>query len=193
MTRPQMTAMPRVSAGNLLDGFAIARDERWPLDQIAGRISAHRQLGKQNQSRAARLRAAGVVDDLGGVAGEVSDRGVDLAERNLHICSVKHERGLRLSGFGFGCSNVSPFGRCATLRQHDSSPVLIASCWKDRVFRRGHRRVAFLVAPQNFVQACGSSGVGAGEIHFCGFFCASSVAFVRFVDQAILQVADSPP
>ena len=92
--------MPRVSARDLLDGLAIARDEGGPLDQIARRIAAHRQFGKQDQPGAARLRAPGKLDDLGGVAGEISDRGVDLAERNLHIFSVKQEGGLRLSGFG---------------------------------------------------------------------------------------------
>ena len=33
---------------------------------------------------------------LGGVAGEISDCGIDLAERNLHIFSVKQERGFGL-------------------------------------------------------------------------------------------------
>ncbi len=97
-----MTAMPRVSSGNLLDGFAIARDEGWTLHQIAGRVAAHRQLGKQDQPGAARLRAAGEFDDLGRVAGEISDRGVDLPERNLHKFSVKQDGGLRLSGIGLG-------------------------------------------------------------------------------------------
>ena len=31
----------------------------------------------------------GVLDDLIVIAGEISDRGVDLAERNLHLFSVK--------------------------------------------------------------------------------------------------------
>ncbi len=96
--------------GNLLDGLAIARDKRWPLDQIARRISAHRQLGKQNQSRAAGLRAPGKLDDLCRVAGEISDRGIDLAERNLHMFSVKQESRLRLSGFGLRLSKASAGG-----------------------------------------------------------------------------------
>ena len=48
------------------------------------------------------MRAPGIVDDLSGVAGEISDRGVDLAERNLHRISVKQERGLRLLGPSMG-------------------------------------------------------------------------------------------
>src|ERR1700730_15781086 len=84
--------------GDLLGSLAIARDEGRAFDQIAGRVAADRQLGKQDQSGADRLRATGVVDDLGGVAGEISDRGIDLAERNLHIFSVKQEVGGRRSG-----------------------------------------------------------------------------------------------
>jgi hypothetical protein len=43
------------------------------------------------------LRTAGIVDVLGGVAREISDCGIDLAERNLHILSVKQGVQLRLS------------------------------------------------------------------------------------------------
>jgi hypothetical protein len=35
------------------------------------------------------MRAPGKLDHLGGVAGEISDGGVDLAERDLHLFSVK--------------------------------------------------------------------------------------------------------
>ena len=72
-----------------LDRFAIAGDERRPLDQIAGWVSADRQFRKKNQSGAGALGALREIDDLGGVAGEVSDRGIDLAQRNLHFSSVK--------------------------------------------------------------------------------------------------------
>ena len=75
--------------GNLFDSLAIARDEGWALDKIAGRVSANRQLGKKDKSGAAGLRAAGIVDDLIPIAGEISDRGVDLPEGDLHLFSVK--------------------------------------------------------------------------------------------------------
>ena len=42
------------------------------------------------------MRAPGIVDVLGGVAGKISDGGVDLAERDLHLFSVKQD-----GGFGF--------------------------------------------------------------------------------------------
>jgi hypothetical protein len=38
------------------------------------------------------LCAPGNLDDLGSIAGEISDGGVDLAERNLHVFSVKPRR-----------------------------------------------------------------------------------------------------
>ena len=71
--------------GNLLDGVAVARDERRPLDQIARRIAADGEFRKQNQARAGVARLQGKLDDLGGVAGEIPHGGVDLAQGNLHI------------------------------------------------------------------------------------------------------------
>ena len=44
------------------------------------------------------MRAPGIVDVLSGVAREVSDCGIDLAERNLHMFSVKQDSWLRPSG-----------------------------------------------------------------------------------------------
>ena len=43
--------------------------------------------------------------------------------------------------------------------------VLVSSRRKNCALGRGYRRIAFLVAPEDFVQLCGSGGVGAGEIH----------------------------
>src|SRR5205823_2105827 len=70
-------------------GFAIMGDERRALDQIAWRVAANRKLGKQNQASPGSLSLMGEVNDLGCVAGEVSDRGIDLSQRYLHSSSVK--------------------------------------------------------------------------------------------------------
>src|SRR5206468_13015840 len=64
-------------------------DERRALDQIAWRVAANRKLGKQNQASPGSLSLMGEVNDLGCVAGEVSDRGIDLSQRYLHSSSVK--------------------------------------------------------------------------------------------------------
>src|SRR5437870_9704691 len=52
------------------------------LDQIAWRVAANRKLGKQNQASPGSLSLMGEVNDLGCVAGEVSDRGIDLSQRD---------------------------------------------------------------------------------------------------------------
>src|SRR2546425_10920653 len=64
-------------------------DERRALDQIAWRVAANRKLGKQNQASPGSLSLMGEVNDFGCVAGEVSDRGIDLSQRYLHSSSVK--------------------------------------------------------------------------------------------------------
>ena len=65
------------------------RDERRALDQIAWRVAANRKLGKQNQASPGSLSLMREVNDFGCVAGEVSDRGIDLSQRYLHSSSVK--------------------------------------------------------------------------------------------------------
>src|SRR2546427_12713114 len=65
------------------------RDERRALDQIAWRVAANRKLGKQNQASPGSLSLMREVNDFACVAGEVSDRGIDLAQRYLHSSSVK--------------------------------------------------------------------------------------------------------
>src|SRR5215510_7151390 len=74
--------------GDALHSFPIFRNEGGPLHKIARRITAHRQFGKQNQPGASRLSAAREVDNLPDIAGEVSYRGIDLAERNFHRLSL---------------------------------------------------------------------------------------------------------
>ncbi len=76
-----------------LDRLSVPRDERRTVHQVARRITADRQFGKQNESGPGGSRALREFDDLGGVAGEISDGRIDLAERNLHAFSVKGTRG----------------------------------------------------------------------------------------------------
>ena len=96
-TRPQITAIPRVSravsAASQLAGY-----ERRPLNQIARRVSADREFREKDEAGASAPRLGRKVDDLGCVAGKVSDRGIDLAERNLHCFSVKRECAVAKSG-----------------------------------------------------------------------------------------------
>ena len=61
------------------------------LDQIAGRISANGELGKQDQSGSGGLRAMRERDDLRSVAGKIPNCRVDLPQGNLHVNSVKAE------------------------------------------------------------------------------------------------------
>ncbi len=75
--------------GNAFHRLAIACDERWSLDEIPGRIATNGQLGKQNETGAGGSGAPGKIDDLRSVAGEISDGGIDLAQRDLHPSSVK--------------------------------------------------------------------------------------------------------
>ncbi len=74
---------------DVLQAFLITGDERWPLDQIARRISANRELGKKNEPGASGLSLTGKIDNLGGVTGKITDRSIDLPEGNLHNLSVE--------------------------------------------------------------------------------------------------------
>ena len=64
--------------GDAIDGFTIARNERRAFDEIARRIAANGELREQDQPCAMGLSATRVIDDFPGVAGKVSDRGVNL-------------------------------------------------------------------------------------------------------------------
>src|SRR5262249_34445436 len=79
------TRFPR----DVLNAFPVMSDERSALDEIAGRISAHRKLRKQNQARSVSLCAAGKRNDSCSVSGKIPDCGVDLAQRDLHASSLK--------------------------------------------------------------------------------------------------------
>ena len=103
--------------GNAFHRLAIAGDKRRTLDQVPGRIAADGQLGEQDQAGAGRPRLLREVDDLGGVAGEIPNCGIDLSQRDLHTSSVK--------------------GRCAGAKSAESSMVgrespLVLACRRIR-------------------------------------------------------------
>jgi len=79
-------------AGNCLCRIPIALHKPWPLDQIARWIAADGELGKHDELGAGAARAPGEVDDLGRISREIPDSGVDLAERNPHVSSVRAQR-----------------------------------------------------------------------------------------------------
>src|SRR4051812_34241446 len=76
------------SLGNALGGLLVFGDKRGILDQIARRITTDRQLGKHHQLRPGGFGALREIDDLLSVAGEITDGGVDLGERDLPLMSV---------------------------------------------------------------------------------------------------------
>ncbi len=84
--------------GNAFRRLTIAGHKRGSLHQIARRIAADGKFRKQNQAGAGGTRPAREVDDLGSVAGEVSNCGIDLSQRDLHASSVKRERAGAKSG-----------------------------------------------------------------------------------------------
>ncbi len=70
--------------GDPLDGRPIARHKPGPVDQIARGVAGDGEFREQNQAGASTPRLQRKLDDLGGVAREVPDGGVDLAQGNLH-------------------------------------------------------------------------------------------------------------
>ena len=59
-------------------------DERRALEKVSRRVAADRELGEDRQVRAGVLGPRESMDDARGVAGEVPDGRVDLAEREAH-------------------------------------------------------------------------------------------------------------
>ena len=78
--------------GNPLDGRAITRNKRRPLDQIARRVPGDSELREHNQTGACASRLERKLNNLGGVAREIAHGGVDLAKGNLHASSVEGRR-----------------------------------------------------------------------------------------------------
>src|SRR5450755_2429487 len=76
-------------SGNAFRGLAIASHKRRSLDQVPGRVATDRQLGEQDETGAGDSRLLREVDDLSPVAGEISNCGIDLSQRDLHSSSVK--------------------------------------------------------------------------------------------------------
>ena len=88
-----MMAMSGNFGGELLQHLAGAGDKGRDLDEIARRVSADRKFGKDDQVSSTQTGVKRELAELGGVAGKVSDSGVDLSECDLHRNSVKRARG----------------------------------------------------------------------------------------------------
>ena len=52
--------------------------------QVFGRVAAQPELGRDDEVRALRMRAARCLGDAARVAGEVADGGIDLRQRHFH-------------------------------------------------------------------------------------------------------------
>jgi len=74
--------------GELAQHRVVPREERRTDEQVLGRVAADREFGKYGELRAELLRLARRRDDARRVARKVADRGVDLAERDLHRFSA---------------------------------------------------------------------------------------------------------
>ncbi len=68
----------------LVHGRAAARQEAGLLKKVGGRIAADGELGKDRKARALFRRAAAGGNDLLEVSGKITNRGVDLGQRDLH-------------------------------------------------------------------------------------------------------------
>src|SRR5205823_437790 len=69
--------------------FCVLCDERWFFHQVTWRVSADRQFGKENEIGSQRLGSMAVFNDLRGISAEISHRGIDLAESDLHFLKCK--------------------------------------------------------------------------------------------------------
>src|SRR5207247_6813898 len=83
---------------DVLSSFAIVHYKRRALNEVSRRIAADGKLGKQDEPGPLGFRPLREVDDFCGVAGEVSDRRINLAQRDLHCSSVKGRAFLAKSG-----------------------------------------------------------------------------------------------
>ena len=83
-----------VLPADISDGRASSRHAlRRSLDQITRRIIAHCQFRKQDKSCPTSLRAVGVFHHLRSIAREISNRRIDLSQRDLHASSLKRSIG----------------------------------------------------------------------------------------------------
>src|SRR5438477_10043629 len=97
---------------------------------MTGRVAANGKLRKQNQASPGSLSLMREVNDFACVAGEVSDRGIDLAQRYLHSSSVKRrEQHAKSSWRSAGICRVS-CGRPA--RTHRIASSVRGSGFRDQ-------------------------------------------------------------
>ncbi len=79
-------------SGKLLEGLAGVREEVLLEQQVLGRVSGQRQLGEHDQLRAGLAGLTQACGDLLGVARDVADGGVQLAEGEAHGAIVSAAR-----------------------------------------------------------------------------------------------------
>jgi hypothetical protein len=87
----------------------IVGNEGSAFHQVARWIAAHREFGKKNQTGGVGLCATSKVYHLRRIAAEITDRGINLAQRNLHTSSVKRRCSVAKSQQDHCISGVSGF------------------------------------------------------------------------------------
>ena len=66
----------------MISGVIAGIDEGRPQEQIFGGVAADRQLGRDQKACAAGVRGARRLDDPARIAGNVSDRRIELRDRD---------------------------------------------------------------------------------------------------------------
>ena len=94
---PARTAVGSSARGGsqLADRGTAAGEEAGFFKEVGGGIAADGELGEDGEARAQIRGAAAHGDDLLKISGEISDRGIDLGERDLHKPSVNGRTGAR--------------------------------------------------------------------------------------------------
>ena len=86
MTASGVPAVAR--SGNFRGRLGASRHEGWFVEEIRRRITTNRQLRKHDDVRLGRACLPGKIDDFLCIPLEISYRGVDLGESDLHLSSL---------------------------------------------------------------------------------------------------------
>src|SRR6185437_1577637 len=97
---------------DLVHHLLVALNEGRFFQQVARRIAAHREFGKQNHLRAQRKGMARRVNDLFGITGEITNCWVDLPESNLHSSSLNRCFDFASALFTTAASSLGPAEPC---------------------------------------------------------------------------------
>ncbi len=92
-------------AGKEVEFAGIALDERRALDEILRRIAAEAELGKDGEIGATGFCLGGECQDARGIAGEITDGGIELCEGENHAGPEGRERRERDAGRA-GCGEA---------------------------------------------------------------------------------------